>query len=194
MIYDLHFDFQVSLSIKMDAKTRYCFVTEWFDIHAQLTRTYEFFFYPVDQTIELYDVKLHRTFLKRSKSNFKQSDLFIGASININARLLVIKDYSDEFTRSHLAVQLQNAVLVVKPNGCKHLGTIIDGLITNGFAISRIQSVALNRETMAQIKNYITSEANHDSMLGTSIVIEVLRSMAVENLHALIGIVFLMYR
>ena len=33
--------------------TRYCFEAEWFDVHAQLFRKYEFFFYPSDRTIEM---------------------------------------------------------------------------------------------------------------------------------------------
>jgi nucleoside-diphosphate kinase len=36
-----------------DSKTRYCFHAEWFDIHAQLTRHYELFFYPADNTVEM---------------------------------------------------------------------------------------------------------------------------------------------
>jgi hypothetical protein len=36
-----------------DTKTRYAFLAEWFDTHAQLTRKYEFFFYPSDRTIEM---------------------------------------------------------------------------------------------------------------------------------------------
>ena len=36
-----------------DSKQRYCFLVDWFDTHAQLTREYEFFFYPSDATIEM---------------------------------------------------------------------------------------------------------------------------------------------
>lgn len=37
----------------MAENTRYCFEAEWFDVHAQLFRKYEFFFYPSDHTIEM---------------------------------------------------------------------------------------------------------------------------------------------
>jgi hypothetical protein len=36
-----------------DSKTRYCFLAEWFDIHAQLTRNYELLYYPSDRTVEM---------------------------------------------------------------------------------------------------------------------------------------------
>lgn len=38
-----------------DTKTRYCFLVDWFDIHAQLTRHYELFYYPYDSTVEMVD-------------------------------------------------------------------------------------------------------------------------------------------
>jgi hypothetical protein len=37
-------------------KNRYCFLAEWFDVHAQLNRTYELFFYPSDHSIEMVQI------------------------------------------------------------------------------------------------------------------------------------------
>ena len=36
-----------------DSKVRYCFLADWFDTHAQLTRHYEVFYYPSDATVEM---------------------------------------------------------------------------------------------------------------------------------------------
>jgi nucleoside-diphosphate kinase len=85
-----------------DPKTRYSFNVDWFDNHAQITRNYEFLFYPSDSSIEMYDLKARRMFLKRSKSNVKLEDLFLGAAINVNSRQLIIRDYADEFTKQTL--------------------------------------------------------------------------------------------
>lgn len=90
-----------------ESKTRYSFIAEWFDTHAQLTRAYELMFYPSDSTIEMYDPKQRRTFLKRSKSDLTLKDLFIGSSININARQLMVRDYADEYTKRTLAVHME---------------------------------------------------------------------------------------
>ena len=43
----------VNLKQEMAENIRYCFEAEWFDVHAQLFRKYEFFFYPSDRTIEM---------------------------------------------------------------------------------------------------------------------------------------------
>jgi nucleoside-diphosphate kinase len=94
---------------------RYCFKTEWFDKHAEMVREYEFFYYPLDSSVEMvinpldkqYDVKQKRTFLKRTKSNLQLADLFIGANVNVQSRQLLIKDYADEYTRKNLVFQME---------------------------------------------------------------------------------------
>lgn len=44
---------------------RYVFETEWFDSQASLIRKYLFTFFPNDNSIEMYDLKLKKVFLKR---------------------------------------------------------------------------------------------------------------------------------
>ena len=43
---------------------RYCFVVDWFDPAASLVRKYQLIYYTADGTIEMYDLKNRRTFLK----------------------------------------------------------------------------------------------------------------------------------
>ncbi|KAJ3343501.1 Nucleoside diphosphate kinase 7 [Gonapodya sp. JEL0774] len=60
-----------------------------------------------------YDVKLHRTFLKRTKYDLlKLDDVHIGGSIQVYSRALAIKDYADEFTRKRLVVKKERFVTV----------------------------------------------------------------------------------
>jgi nucleoside-diphosphate kinase len=121
--------------MEVDPKLRYAFVAEWFDIHAQLYRQYEFFFYPSDHTIEMYDPKMKKTFLKRTKSDITLNSIFIGAAINVNARPLLIRDYSDDFTRKQLNTKKQSTSFIIKSNFAK----VIDFLYKNGFVISRLR-------------------------------------------------------
>jgi len=51
---------------------RFVFESEWFDAQADLIRKYLLTFYPVDGTIEMYDLKNRRMFLKRMKSDVTQ--------------------------------------------------------------------------------------------------------------------------
>jgi len=44
---------------------RYVFEVEWYDQQANIIRFYRLFFYPLDNSIEMYDKKMHRVFLKR---------------------------------------------------------------------------------------------------------------------------------
>ncbi|KAJ3276848.1 Nucleoside diphosphate kinase 7 [Terramyces sp. JEL0728] len=164
--------------LESDPKTRYCFLAEWFDVHAQLYRQYEFFFYPLDSTIEMYDPKQRRTFLKRSKSDIRLIDLFLGAAINIHARQLLIRDYGDEFTRKRLKNQLTSSLLVIKPEGVQHLGDILTGLHAEKFTCCRMR--------MAYLSDSVSEQLNASSLKGSSVVLEVLRADAFNNLSRLV--------
>jgi nucleoside-diphosphate kinase len=131
--------------MEVDPKLRYAFLADWFDIHAQLYRQYEFFYYPSDHTIEMYDVKQKKTFLKRTKSTISLASIFIGAAINVNARQLLIRDFGDEFTKRQLNTQKQSIQFSIHSN----LGKVIDFLYKNGFVISRCR--ALPSKTICEV-------------------------------------------
>lgn len=44
---------------------RYVFEVEWYDQQADIIRYYRLIFYPLDNSIEMYDKKMKRVFLKR---------------------------------------------------------------------------------------------------------------------------------
>ena len=46
---------------------RYAFIAEWYDLNASLIRRYQLLFYPGDSSVEMFDIKNRRLFLKRSK-------------------------------------------------------------------------------------------------------------------------------
>jgi nucleoside-diphosphate kinase len=121
------------LDMEVDPKLRYAFVAEWLDIHAQLYRQYELFFYPSDNSIEMYDPKQKKTFLKRTKQDIALNSIFIGAAINVNSRQLLIRDYSDEFTRKQLDKKKQSTCFTITSN----FGKVLDHLYKNGFVVSR---------------------------------------------------------
>jgi len=49
----------------MPADNRYAFLVEWLDPQAQLVRQYLLFFYSIDGTVEMDDIKNRRKFLRR---------------------------------------------------------------------------------------------------------------------------------
>ncbi|CAK7311786.1 Nucleoside diphosphate kinase 7 [Vulpes lagopus] len=82
---------------------RFVFIAEWYDPNASLFRRYELLFYPGDGSVEMHDVKNHRTFLKRTKyDDLHLEDLFIGNKVNVFSRQLVLIDYGDQYTARQL--------------------------------------------------------------------------------------------
>ncbi|KAI8621536.1 nucleoside diphosphate kinase 7-like protein [Chytriomyces sp. MP71] len=178
----------------MSALERMCFLVEWFDVHAQLTRQYQLFFYVSDNSIEMYDTKQKRTFLKRTKTEeLTLQDFHIGAAVNVYARQLTIVDYGDEFTRSKLSQQMESSLVIIKPDAIEKAGEIIDALISNKFVICRLRMLALNR-TLAEDLCMVSSGAQpYFSDLvsslegGRAMALEVMRSNAVSELEKIAG-------
>ena len=78
---------------------RYVFETEWYDQQADVIRIYRLFFWPVDNSVEMFDKKMSRVFLKRIQApTVNLTDLFIGMKVTIHSRVLNIVGYGDVAT------------------------------------------------------------------------------------------------
>ncbi|KAI9101959.1 nucleoside diphosphate kinase [Phlyctochytrium arcticum] len=170
---------------------RYCFLVHWYDNHAQLTRSYQLFYHPADQSVEMYDTKQRRTFLKRTRCTFHLRDLYVGAVLIVNARQLVIKDYGDEYTRTQMQQRMERALLMIKPHALQHLGDILDVLQKESFVISRMRMIHLNRRQLEQItQGDYGNEPGYVDMLGSlerdrCVAVEVMKPKAMGELHRL---------
>ncbi|KAJ1552427.1 Nucleoside diphosphate kinase 7 [Cladochytrium tenue] len=123
---------------------RYCFLVDWFDAHAQLARQYQLFFYPSDNTVEMYDIKQHRTFLKRTKTELGLRDLHVGSSVSLFSRQLAVKAYGDEYTANALRKELERTVLVIKPHATEVMGEILAAVQQAGFTVCRLQMMDIS--------------------------------------------------
>ncbi|KAJ3403040.1 Nucleoside diphosphate kinase 7, partial [Chytridiales sp. JEL 0842] len=178
---------------KMSALERMCFLVEWFDVHAQLTRQYQLFYYMADNSIEMYDIKQKRTFLKKTKSELGLQDLHIGTAVNIYARQLRIVGYGDEFTERKLSKQMEKSVFLIKPHALPNMGEILDTVAQNGFTICRLRMVEFSRkmaEEFAMPSNgpqpYFGDEVG-SLQGGRALAVEVMKSNAVADLQRLAG-------
>ena len=86
------------------------------------------FYYPIDNSVELviiltpltselifnafsfcflqYDVKQHRKFLKRTKQeNLSPKDVYVGNTVNVFSRQMLITCFADEYTRKNLGAK-----------------------------------------------------------------------------------------
>ena len=134
-----------------EVNRRFCFLTEFFDSSAALVRHYQVFYYPSDGTIEIYDPKNLRIFLKRIKlPTISFKDLYKGNEVNIYSRLHKIVDYGDEFTKKYFAKTRSTTYGMIKPDGYMNIGKIID-LIYNkgGFTIGKLKLCRMSKENAA---------------------------------------------
>lgn len=89
-------------------KDKYSFIGEWYDSQASLVRRFNVFYYPTDDTLEMYDLKNRKTFVKRVKVNgITLDNFYIGGTLYILGRLIKIVDFACEETKNRLHKDIQ---------------------------------------------------------------------------------------
>lgn len=167
-----------------EVEATFCFAVEWFDSQAQIVRKYSLYYFVVDDTIEMFDLKNRRTFLKRcSYPSIRLSDLFIGATLTVYARQLKVMDYGDAFTRSKFSTSNTRSLMIIKPESYPIMGKIIDQIYAYGFQIS---SLKMMKMTQAQAQEFYgdrgPTDRTNQLASGPVIAIEVVGANPVETL------------
>ncbi|KAJ3130691.1 Nucleoside diphosphate kinase 7 [Physocladia obscura] len=148
-----------------------------------------------DNSIEMYDPKQKRTFLKRTKTqDLALTDFHIGAAVNVYARQLTIVDYGDEFTRGKLAQTLESALVIIKPDAIDQAGEIIDILISNhNYTIRNLRMLSISRKLAEELcmvtfggKPYFNDIVSSLTG-GSSIALEVTKPNAHTHLTTITG-------
>jgi len=131
----------------MAAEDRFCFFVEWFDGQADLIRRYQLTFYPRDGTVEMYDMKNRRPFLKRCETQVALEDVYLGATVTIHARQLKVVEYADVYTRKAFEARKSRTLAIVKPNAYNQVGKIVDTINqAGGILIAKMKMVKLTKE------------------------------------------------
>nr|KAG5687916.1 hypothetical protein BaRGS_014365 [Batillaria attramentaria] len=127
---------------------RLAFIVEWYEEMAARTRQFQFFYFVNNQSVEMYDIKNRKMFLRASvkDQNLTLSDLYIGSCINVCGRMLNVVDYGDQYTRSKLCNKKEKTFAMIKPDAVDKLGQILDGIYQRGFLITRLRMVYLERD------------------------------------------------
>eukprot|EP00696_Hemimastix_kukwesjijk_P000595 gnl/Hemi2/10794_TR3695_c0_g1_i1.p1 gnl/Hemi2/10794_TR3695_c0_g1~~gnl/Hemi2/10794_TR3695_c0_g1_i1.p1 ORF type:complete len:388 (+),score=129.22 gnl/Hemi2/10794_TR3695_c0_g1_i1:97-1164(+) len=130
---------------------RFSFVADWYDKAASLNRRFTLFFFGTNNSVELFDMKQRRTFLKRSPiGGLVLRDLFIGNTVTVFGRQLKIVEYADEFTRSRLGACSEKTTGIIYPDGYPALGKILQLIHDDGFLVGNIFMRKLDRDQAAQ--------------------------------------------
>uniref|UniRef100_A0A8D2BXU9 Nucleoside diphosphate kinase homolog 7 n=1 Tax=Sus scrofa TaxID=9823 RepID=A0A8D2BXU9_PIG len=177
----------------MNHSERFVFIAEWYDPNASLFRRYELLFYPGDGSVEMHDVKNHRTFLKRTKyEDLHLEDLFIGNKVNVFSRQLVLIDYGDQYTARQLGSKKEKTLALIKPDAVSKAGEIIEIINKAGFTLTKLKMMTLSRKEatdfhidhqsrpfLNELIQFITS--------GPIIAMEILRDDAICEWKKLLG-------
>ncbi|XP_012584554.1 PREDICTED: nucleoside diphosphate kinase 7 isoform X3 [Condylura cristata] len=177
----------------MNHSERFVFIVEWYDPNASLFRRYELLFYPGDGSVEMHDVKNHRTFLKRTKyDGISLEDLFIGNKVNVFSRQLVLIDYGDQYTARQLGSRKEKTLAVIKPDAISKVAEIIEIINKAGFTITKLKMMMLSRKEATdfhadhQLKQFLNELIQFISS-GPIIVMEILKDDAICEWKRLLG-------
>ncbi len=151
------------------------FNVEWFDQSAGMNRDFVLSFYDSDNSVEMYDIKLKRLFLRRCHvATVHRKDLYVGNTIVVFSRHLVIKDYAHDKTKSRVEDKKQSTLVLIYPEAHSKVGHIIDCLERGGYTLGRVRTVRFTVTSANEFydkfrverKTDITEEvqmlANHD--------------------------------
>ncbi|KAK2945037.1 putative Nucleoside diphosphate kinase 7 [Blattamonas nauphoetae] len=131
---------------------KYTFKAEWFDPMAAMARPYLVSFFTNDNTIEIYDVKNKRVFLRRCPCGDATFDqFFIGNTVDIFARSFKLLDYADGFTRGSSIQERERSLLIVKPDIMQFFGRVVELIEKEDLRICRLRSFRLNRQETSEI-------------------------------------------
>ncbi|CAK6956229.1 nucleoside diphosphate kinase 7 [Scomber scombrus] len=123
---------------------RYAFLTEWYDPTAALLRRYQLFFYPKDGSVEMFDVKNQRIFLRRTKyDNLHQEDLFVGNRVNVFSRQLSLIEYGDQFTANKLGSKKERTLALIKPDVVTKIGDVLELIYSSNLIVTKAKMTKL---------------------------------------------------
>lgn len=126
----------------MQTDDRYVFIAEWFDHIASIVRTFQLMYYFNDKTIELYEMKTKKTFLRRSEfPSITLNDLYINNVLTIYSRQFKLVNYGDQFTKLEFASKITKTLALIKPDAYTNIGKILQFIEQAGFNIGNIKMV-----------------------------------------------------
>jgi len=133
-------------------KDRYSFEASYDDPQAGIVREYVISFYEADNSVEMFDRKTKRCFLKKTVyPQAQKADFYIGNRVTINGRRLQLTDYADAATRRALQPSVEATLCIIKPDGYEVLGHIFQLLHNSGLTLAEANMVRLARNHVDEL-------------------------------------------
>ncbi|XP_013878494.1 nucleoside diphosphate kinase homolog 7 [Austrofundulus limnaeus] len=172
---------------------RFAFLAEWYDPAAGLLRRYQLFFYPKDGSVEMFDVKNQRIFLRRTKyDDLHQEDLFVGNRVNVFSRQLNLIDYGDQYTANKLGSKKERTLALIKPDVVTKMGDVIDLIYSSSLIVTKAKMTTLTWSQAAdfyvehQSKPFFNNLVQFASS-GPVVAMELMGDEAVSTWRRLLG-------
>lgn len=174
----------------MSGTERFCFITEYYDNLSSLHRRFQLFYYPNDESIEMYEIRTKKMFLKRNVvPNVTLKDLYKGNEITIYSRLHKIIDYGDNFTKNHFEEISTNTICLIKPDAYYNIGKIIDYIYQYGFTINKLKLCKFSQNDAFSFYNISQNNQNLINYLTSDYVVgmELIKDNAIKELLNILG-------
>uniref|UniRef100_A0A7S0IEW9 DM10 domain-containing protein n=1 Tax=Micromonas pusilla TaxID=38833 RepID=A0A7S0IEW9_MICPS len=171
---------------------RYCFIVEWLDPHSGLTMRYQMLYGPADCSVEMYDIKNRRPFLKKTRIPTVTMDtLHMGAVVTVYSRQLKIVEYGDAHTENAFSLARQSTLCVVKPGAVHLAGKVINAAQRSGFAVARVKMASLSRDDAADLIRSSSSSSDPSGVAaelatGPSVGVALVGDNAVDSFKRLV--------
>ncbi|XP_056133469.1 nucleoside diphosphate kinase 7 isoform X2 [Lampris incognitus] len=172
---------------------RYAFLAEWYDPCATLLRRFQLLYYPEDGSVEMFDVKNRRIFLRRTKCNeLHQEDLFVGSRVNVFSRHLNLIEYGDQYTANKLGSKKERTLAMIKPDAITKIGDILEMLYSVNLMVTRAKMVKLTWDQAADFYLEHQSKPFFNNLVqfvssGPVIALELMGEEAISVWRGLLG-------
>ena len=155
---------------------------------AQARFEYQLFHYPQDGSVEMYDMRNRRAFLRRTKPRpeLSTSELYPGNVITLFSRQLSVTSYGDDRTRARLASSQQRALMLLPQHSLFNAFSLIHSICHfNHLALASIRSFTLSSPADAE-RLAPSADDNSRAMLsnGTCIAAELVGESAIERVRS----------
>ncbi|OQV25110.1 putative Nucleoside diphosphate kinase 7 [Hypsibius exemplaris] len=138
----------------MDQGECYCFEVIW-DYEGTI-RQFLLRFFPLQESVEMFDTLKHRSFVKRTRTpDLRLSHLNVGCTVSVLNRQLLVMKFADEKTRRAMEELFQRTAVVFKVN--EHLGEVLlnltgsSGKNTGNMTLTRIKMALMDREDILKL-------------------------------------------
>ena len=169
---------------------RLSIIVEHYDTLAQMVKKYQLFYYPEDASIEMYDIKNQRIFLKRIiNPEVKTTSLYLGSEISIYSRQYKIIAFADEFTKKSFENVRTSVFALILPSAYMLIGKIIDLIQRNGFLINKLKMNKFSNKECLNFLKIHNSNSNEitPEYLGSDFIVgmELIKSNAIVEIEKL---------